>query len=65
MNEKKKKHTPERMREAVNSMKSNTDPLGSYTGVPTDTKCMPRKTVDGKIYMRVEDGMPVQDADDL
>lgn len=50
--------------DAINSYQSVADPLGSYTGLTKDLHVMPRKTVDGKIFMKVED-LPVQDADDL
>ncbi len=42
----------------------NPDPLGSYSGVTPEMRCMPRLKVDGKVYMKV-DHRPVQDADDL
>ena len=50
--------------DAIDSYQSVADPLGSYTGLTKDMHVMPRKTVDGKIFMKVDD-LPVQDADDL
>jgi hypothetical protein len=43
---------------------NNPDPLGSYSGVTPEMRCMPRLKVDGKVFMKV-DNRPVQDADDL
>lgn len=64
-NRKKDALVPPRVRDAIKSYNSPTDPFGSYTGVPNDMRVMPRLTVDGKVYMKVEDGKPVQDVDDL
>ncbi len=50
--------------DAMSSYQSSADPLGSYSGLTKDMHVMPRKTVDGKIFMKVDD-LPVQDADDL
>ena len=50
--------------DAIDSYQSVADPLGSYTGLTKDLHVMPRKTVDGKIFMKVDD-LPIQDADDL
>lgn len=54
--------------QAINAYTQSADPLGSYTGITDDMliqgKCMPRRDVGGKIYMRLEE-KPVQDADDL
>lgn len=50
--------------DAIEAYQSVADPLGSYTGLTKDLHVMPRKTVDGKIFMKLED-LPVQDADDL
>ena len=64
---KKKKQNKEafpKTKDAIRSYQSSADPLGSYTGLTTDLHPMPRKTVNGKIFMKIED-MPVQDADDL
>ena len=63
---KNRKHLPPRVNEALNAYRTptDTDPFGSYTGIPEETPCMPRKTVDGKIYKKIED-QPVQDVDDL
>lgn len=65
---KKKKNDKDispKVREVIGSYKSITDPFGSYTGTPNDMRCMPRKTVDGKVFMKVDEGKPVQDVDDL
>ena len=50
--------------DAINSSQSGADPRGSYTGLTKDMHVMPRKTVDGKIFMKVDE-KPIQDADDL
>lgn len=39
-------------------------PLGSYSGLTDAIPVMPRKRIDGKVFMHIED-KPVQDADDL
>ena len=50
--------------DAIDSYQSSADPLGSYTGLTKDLHVMPRQTVDGKIFMKVDE-KPIQDADDL
>lgn len=54
--------------QAINAYQQGADPLGSYTGLTEDMvslgRSMPRRTADGKIYMRIKED-PVQDADDL
>ena len=50
--------------DAINSYQSVADPLGSYTGLTKDMHVMPRKTGDGKIFMKIDE-KPIQDADDL
>ena len=68
---KRKKKAPPSMpplpAQAVSAYQESADPLGSYSGLTESGRCMPRKTVDGKIYLRVpeEKSTPVQDADDL
>jgi len=42
---------------------SNTDPLGSYTGIPIDGMSVSQRVDGGKVYLKVEE--PTQDADDL
>ncbi len=61
--EKRKEDFP-RASASVAAYQSVTDPLGSYSGLTTDMHPMPRKHVDGKIFMKLED-IPTQDADDL
>ncbi len=50
--------------DAIDAYQSVADPLGSYTGLTKDVHIMPRKAVDGKIFMKVDE-RPIQDADDL
>ncbi len=54
--------------QAISAYRESADPLGSYTGLTEDLinpgRCMPRRDVGGKIYLRLND-KPVQDADDL
>ena len=47
------------------SYSSKADPHGSYSGVTPEMRVMPRKRIDGKVFMKLEDSRPVQDADDL
>jgi hypothetical protein len=51
--------------DAVRAYTDRPDPLGSYSGVTPEMRCMPRKRIDGKVFMKLEDTRPVQDADDL
>lgn len=53
-----------RVNAAVNEYAKGVSPLGSYTGLTEDMVVMPRRKIDGKIYMRVENP-PKQDEDDL
>lgn len=55
---------PPRVVDTINAYRTAGDALGSYTGVVGHSLCMPRKVVDGKIYLKVEE-TPVQDQDDL
>lgn len=54
--------------QAVSTYQEGADPLGSYTGITSDSifpgRSVPRSHLGGKTYMHV-DGQPVQDADDL
>lgn len=50
--------------QAINAYTESADPLGSYTGLTEDMRCMPRLRVRGKRGHR-DDDTPVQDADDL
>ncbi len=61
---KQSKDTFPKTKEVIRSYQSSADPLGSYTGLTTDLHPMPRKTVNGKTFKKIED-LPVQDADDL
>ena len=55
----------DRAMEAVKAYTGSPDPLGSYSGVTPEMRTMPRKRIDGKVFMKLEDTRPVQDADDL
>jgi len=61
-----RKPQPPRVEQVLNvsTTPSPTDPLGSYTGIPNPEPCMPRKTVGGKIYLKIPE-KPTQDVDDL
>lgn len=63
-NKRKGQNTFPKTNEAMRAYQSVADPLGSYTGITDDLRAMPRKRIDGKVYMRLED-IPQQDADDL
>ncbi|MBQ7124850.1 MAG: hypothetical protein IJO00_00670 [Clostridia bacterium] len=68
-NNKKQKKNPPLPAQAISAYTEGADPLGSYTGITNDMprwgNCMPRRDVGGKIYMKLEEEKPVQDADDL
>ena len=53
-----------RVNAAVDAYKKVASPLGSYTGLTDDMVVMPRRKIDGKSYMRVENP-PKQDEDEL
>ena len=62
---KEKKSNPQKKAENIaKSYSGKGDPLGSYSGVTPEMRCMPRLKVDGKVFMKIDD-KPVQDADDL
>lgn len=61
---KEKKNAQKKGMEVAKGYSRNADPLGSYSGVTPEMRCMPRLKVDGKVFMKV-DNKPVQDADDL
>lgn len=62
---KDKKSVPQKKgMELAKNYSRQPDPLGSYSGVTPEMRCMPRLKVEGKVFMKV-DGKPVQDADDL
>ena len=53
-----------RPNQAISAFHEGGDPLGQYTGTPALGPCMPRRRVEGKVFMKVDE-KPVQDADDL
>jgi hypothetical protein len=50
--------------QAISAFHESGDPLGQYTGTPDLGPCMPRRRIEGKIFMKVDE-KPIQDADDL
>jgi hypothetical protein len=60
----KKSNSQKKAEDIARSYSDRPDPLGSYSGVTPEMRCMPRLKVEGKVFMKV-DGKPVQDADDL
>lgn len=65
---KKKKKAPAKIpplpAQAISAYQESADPLGSYSGLTDDMRCMPRKKVEGKVFMHLPE-TPVQDQDDL
>ena len=66
--QRKKKKAPPRNTplpsQAISAYQESADPLGSYSGLTTDMRCMPRRKIDGKTYFHSPEA-PVQDQDDL
>lgn len=56
------KEKTEEVIKAYRSTGTHTDPLGMYTG---NTNEVQSACADGKIYMKIENSVPQQDADDL